>query len=128
MEDSNLLRPEFSRLMQTLSNLDRSNTCSNAERVQIKEALSAALSRLETPWETAVRIAFTQVGLTRAPTKTVLICKLSKSQPALAATLKVCFDISLFQRWVQEYRGGQANGEDLAKLVGVEPSLLRRLH
>ena len=113
--------------MQILSTLDRSNLCSNVERAQIIDALIAALSRLETPWETALRIVFTQVGLAEALTETALIYELGISQPPLAATLNVCFDVSLFQRWVQEYGGGQATGEDLAKLVGVEHSLLGRL-
>ena len=63
MEDSQFLHPETSRLFQELSNLDHSSLSDNAERVQIKEALGAALSRLETPWETVLRIVFTQVGL-----------------------------------------------------------------
>ena len=67
MEDHNSLHLGARRLLQELSNLDQSNVNNNAERIQLKEALAAALSRLETPWETALRIVFTQVGQCRPP-------------------------------------------------------------
>lgn len=63
MEGSQPWKPDAHRLLQELGSLDKSRMSDNAERVQIKEALSAALSRLETPWETALRIVFTQVRL-----------------------------------------------------------------
>ena len=63
MEDSRRPDSEARRLLQQLNSLDQSKTSGDAERVQIKEALGAALSRLETPWETAFRMVFTQVGL-----------------------------------------------------------------
>ena len=49
MEDYNSLHLGARRLLQELSNLDQSNVNNNAERIQLKEALAAALSRLETP-------------------------------------------------------------------------------
>ena len=63
MEDSTSLHPKAKarRLIQELNDLEKSTLSDNAERVQIKDALGAALSRLETPWETALRIVFTQV-------------------------------------------------------------------
>ena len=63
MEDSAHPDLDARRLLQQLNILDQSKTSDDAERVQIKEALGAALLRLETPWETALRIVFTQVGL-----------------------------------------------------------------
>ena len=41
--------------------------------------------------------------------------------------LKLCHDIGLFHKWVQERGGQQATAEDLAKLVGVDPLLLGAL-
>ena len=122
--------PEARRLLQQLNSLDQSKTSDDAERVLIKEALGAALSRLETPWETALRIVFTQVGLLEPSILTPtdgLNTNLCNTQPALAAALKVCFDIGLFQKWVEEYDGRLATGEQLAKLVGVDPLLLGTL-
>ena len=68
MEDSIFLHPEAKarRLIQELNDLEKSNLSDNTERVQIKEALGAALSRLETPWETALRMVFTQVCLLKS--------------------------------------------------------------
>ena len=63
MEDFGQSDSEARRLLQQLNSLDQSKTSDDAERVQIKEALGAALSRLETPWETAFRMVFTQVSL-----------------------------------------------------------------
>lgn len=63
MEDSKLLFLEARRLLEEINSLNQSSCGNNAERVQIKEALGAAVSRLETPWETALRIVFMQVGL-----------------------------------------------------------------
>ena len=69
MEDSTCSHPKAKakakakRLIQELNDLEQSTLSDNAERVQIKEALGAALSRLETPWETALRTVFTQVRL-----------------------------------------------------------------
>ena len=63
MEDPKDVLSKARRLLGEIGSLDQSSCGNNAERVQIKEALGAALSRLETPWETALRIVFTQVGL-----------------------------------------------------------------
>ena len=48
----------------------------------------------------------------------------AKTQPALAAVLKVCHDMGLFHKWVQDHGGRQATAEDLANLLGVDPLLL----
>ena len=131
MEDSTSLHPKVKarRLIQELNDLEKSTLSDDAERVQIKDALAAALSRLETPWETALRIVFTQVCLLRKSFLLIFrertkwqIC--AKTQPALAAVLKVCHDMGLFHKWVQDHGGRQATAEDLAKLLGVDPLLL----
>ena len=49
------------QLLHDLNNLDQQNIANDSEREQIREALNAALSRIETPWETALRLIFTQV-------------------------------------------------------------------
>lgn len=131
MENSNPTRSKTQRLLQELSDLNRSNLGNNAERVQIKEALSAAISQVETPWETAMRISSTQVCYSKPPFRFLnyrLNSTLCKIQPALAAALKVCYDVGLFEKWVQEHGGRHATGEELANLVGVDPLLLGALN
>lgn len=50
-------------LLNQLSSLSGTSFPSESQRVQVKDALTSALARIQTPWETAFSIVFTQVGL-----------------------------------------------------------------
>ncbi|KAI1180228.1 O-methyltransferase-domain-containing protein [Nemania sp. FL0916] len=95
------------RLLLELNALKCGSFASTAQRVQVKDALLAALSRIETPWETALRLVFTE--------------------PAIGAALKICYDVDLFKKWIDDLGAMPADSEALAKLVGVDEVLLSRL-
>lgn len=61
MENLNSSRTTTQQLVQELTHLKQSDLSDDAERLQVKEALSNALARLETPWEASLRIVFTHV-------------------------------------------------------------------
>ena len=49
------------QLFQNFRELEWSSFNNDAERVRIKNELLATVSRIESPWETIVRLVFTQV-------------------------------------------------------------------
>lgn len=51
------------RLAEDLQSIHSESFTSDADRVKVKDAVMAALPHLETPWETAFRLVFLQVGL-----------------------------------------------------------------
>lgn len=96
----------FPKVLQMLEELNPKSFGNDGERIQALLATYALMSRLETPWET--------------------VLKLCMSQPALGAALKVVKDIQLFEKWHD--RGDDAmTGEQLAELVSCDSNLLDRL-
>ncbi|MCJ1386377.1 hypothetical protein MMC17_009503 [Xylographa soralifera] len=76
------------------------------ERIQALMAAYALVTRLETPWETILRLCM--------------------GQPALSAALKVATDLELFKKW-HEHGDGAMTSEELAELVSCDSVLLARL-
>ena len=67
----------------------------------------ALLSRIESPWETASRLAMTI--------------------PTQMAAWKAANDMGLFQKWLQKNNGHKDGTDELSGLVESDPELLRRL-
>ncbi|QKX61746.1 uncharacterized protein TRUGW13939_08902 [Talaromyces rugulosus] len=95
-------------LLQQLNRIDSAILNNEDERVALVHAMRAALSRIETPWESALQIVFTQ--------------------PSVFAALKTCVDAGLFVQWLQQpLHGEPASASTLARLVDVDEMLLSRL-
>ena len=61
MDDTKEPALSFQSILKYLSTLQPETIQSDAERSEVLEALAAAQSRLETPWETARKICLIQV-------------------------------------------------------------------
>ncbi|CAD6589172.1 MAG: hypothetical protein CYPHOPRED_004731, partial [Cyphobasidiales sp. Tagirdzhanova-0007] len=85
--------------------INRDSISSNNDRIRARDAARALLARLEDPLETMWRLIW--------------------AEPALVAGVKILMDLDLFRKWGQA-DGGPKSGSDLAKLVAVDPILLRR--
>ena len=53
-------------LIHSIKAINDISWSSEEERVELRSAISAALARVETPWETALRLVFTEVRSTTA--------------------------------------------------------------
>ena len=79
---------------------------SESDRISIRNAAHAMLSRLETPWDACLRYFWTQ--------------------PAFTAALKAGVDVGLFKKW-KEAGGGVKSSKELADMTGVDAALMSRL-
>ncbi|KAI0379429.1 S-adenosyl-L-methionine-dependent methyltransferase [Hypomontagnella monticulosa] len=99
--------PETTALANSLNDIKPTSFLNEIERIQTLQAAYALISRLETPWETIVRLGM--------------------NQPALVASLKVSKDLALFEKWHGSSNAPMTSAQ-LAAMVGCDDdSLLVRL-
>ena len=89
-----------------VDDLDISADANDLERLEALKALAKIQSRLEQPWETGMRLAWTT--------------------PTLTAALKICIDLALFEKW-KEHGGGMMTVQDLALMTSSDADFLRRI-
>ncbi|KAL0938432.1 o-methyltransferase [Colletotrichum truncatum] len=94
--------------IQNIENVNFDSFNDEGERMQALSATQALLARLESPWDTTVRLNMTQ--------------------PALGAALKTVNDLQLFQKW-HEHGNGSLTSTQAAEIVGgkCDARLLYRL-
>lgn len=91
-------------LIASLEKLDTASFKNEYERTRARDAVYAALMRVQTPWETAMHHVWTE--------------------PATTAALKTCIDVELFKKWAAQGNTAPKTAAELAKLSGVDPVLL----
>jgi len=94
-------------IVSTLRGVNASSFDDMEERRTAISETRALLSRLETPWDTAVRLCH--------------------EMPALLTCLKTAIDLQLLEKWLADNDGAKHTAAELAKLVGCDASLLSRL-
>ncbi|KAK1728335.1 S-adenosyl-L-methionine-dependent methyltransferase [Colletotrichum acutatum] len=106
-EDGSRTKLTAASFLGRIQDVTSSSFGSEDERMQVLLGTYALMTRLESPWETLVRICMTQ--------------------PALGATLKILKDLQLFEKW-QARNGEQMTSCQLAELLGgtCDPALLYR--
>ena len=82
-------------IVASIENVDAQSFANNVERAKAMAAVTKLLARLESPWETCMKLIWIQ--------------------PALNACLKVCVDCNLFEKWVAS-GSGPKSGEELAQM------------
>ncbi|KAF6841062.1 o-methyltransferase [Colletotrichum musicola] len=94
--------------LENVKNIDAASFQNEGERMQALLAAQALLARLESPWDTAVRLNMTQ--------------------PALGAAIKTALDLKLFEAWLAQGNGALTS-EQAAELIGgkCDSALLYRL-
>ncbi|KAF6799563.1 o-methyltransferase [Colletotrichum sojae] len=94
--------------LENVKDINASSFENEGERMQALLAAQALLARIESPWDTAVRLNMTQ--------------------PALGAAIKTALDLKLFEAWLAQGNGALTS-EQAADLVGgrCDPALLYRL-
>ncbi|OLN90335.1 Demethylsterigmatocystin 6-O-methyltransferase 7 [Colletotrichum chlorophyti] len=100
--------PTVGSFLKILRNVGSTSFATERERMQALLATYALMARLESPWETVVRLCMIQ--------------------PALGATLKILKDLQVFEKW-QAVGGGQMTSSQVAEAIGgtCEAALLERL-
>ncbi|KAL2151685.1 hypothetical protein VTH82DRAFT_6783 [Thermothelomyces myriococcoides] len=98
----------FNKVLATLVDAaaDPNSFANDGDRIQALMAAYTLISRLETPWETVLRLVM--------------------GQPPLGATLKVIKDLQLLEKW-RDHGNEASTPERLAELVSCDPALLNRL-
>ncbi|EAT86515.1 hypothetical protein SNOG_06684 [Parastagonospora nodorum SN15] len=96
---------EHTSIVNVLNEISLSSLKDESQRSKALLAAYALVARLETPWETTARLCM--------------------GQPALGATLKVCMDLQLFERW-HDVGDKSMSSTELAELVQCEAALLER--
>lgn len=99
-----MVSSKTAELVAQLDNIDQSTIGSDeADRVTIKDALFAALRRVQSPFDTAFDLCW--------------------NNPAVDAATRTLIEVGLFEKWVA--KGGQpSSGHDLASMTGVDPELM----
>lgn len=99
-------RSNLEKILELSAGVTQESFANDGERAQALQSLWGLVARLETPWETIVRLCM--------------------GQPALGAALKVFKDLSLFEKW--HARGNvEMTAIELAELVNADAALLSRL-
>ncbi|KAI1645978.1 S-adenosyl-L-methionine-dependent methyltransferase [Daldinia loculata] len=98
--------PTTATLARSLNAIKLTEFSNEIERIQALQAAYALIGRLETPWETIVRLGM--------------------NQPALSASLKVSKDLELFEKWHGRDDVPMTSSQ-VAAMVGADDALLVRL-
>ncbi|KAK5997733.1 O-methyltransferase af390-400 [Cladobotryum mycophilum] len=93
-------------LINSLENISATSFSDEAERIRARDALFAALRRVQSPWEIAWDQNWTH-GATNAAVKTFI-------------------DAGVFKKWIAG-GGGAKRSAELADMTGMEEQLIRRL-
>ncbi|KAI8241487.1 hypothetical protein K4K55_012325 [Colletotrichum sp. SAR 10_96] len=94
--------------VSSIEHVNSSSFSNEGDRMKALLAAQALLVRLESPWDTAVRLNMTQ--------------------PALGAAIRTVKDLELFERWNEHGNGPLTSGQ-AAEIIGgkCDPALLYRL-
>ncbi|KAH0424693.1 hypothetical protein CcaCcLH18_11415 [Colletotrichum camelliae] len=94
--------------VRSIENVNSSSFSNESDRMKALLAAQALLARLESPWDTVVRLNMTQ--------------------PALGAAIRTVKDLELFERW-NEHGNGPLTSAQAAEIIGnkCDPALLYRL-
>ncbi|PYH43080.1 S-adenosyl-L-methionine-dependent methyltransferase [Aspergillus saccharolyticus JOP 1030-1] len=98
---------DVEEFVRSIRGIDRSSFAYDGDRVKALKEAYALISRLETSWDTVVRLCMTE--------------------PALNAALTVSQDLNLFQKWLEVGEDAEQSAEQLAELTGSDPALLARI-
>ncbi|KAL5001374.1 S-adenosyl-L-methionine-dependent methyltransferase [Aspergillus recurvatus] len=93
-------------VIASLNTINPEDFANDGDRHKALLATYALASRLETPWETIVR--------------------LTMNEPSLGASLKIVKDLKLLEKW-HERGDGEEDAKTLADMVGCEAELLVRI-
>lgn len=97
----------MNRVTDTLNGINADSFKSPEERKEAVYAAHAMLARIETPWDTAYRLALTI--------------------PPQIAAIKTAYDMGLFQKWLEKNDGKNSSFAELSGLVESDSELLKRL-
>ncbi|KAL3465496.1 S-adenosyl-L-methionine-dependent methyltransferase [Aspergillus heterothallicus] len=96
----------ISTVLTTLNGIKSEAFNNDGDRIKALSAAYALVSRLETPWDTTIRLCM--------------------NEPALVASIKVARDLQLFEKWHE--RGDSVQDSDsLARMVQCQPELFARV-
>lgn len=94
------------KLIQDLQGVDANAFATQAERVRARDALFAALRRVQSPWD--------------------IVWDQNWVNPATNASVKTLIDAGIFSKWF-EVGGTPKTSAELAQLVGADVLLIRRM-
>ncbi|KAF9767930.1 hypothetical protein IL306_014839 [Fusarium sp. DS 682] len=94
------------KVIKALQGLDLNSFANEAERVCVLDALTLAVSKIQTPWDTVWQHCWVN--------------------PATTACVKTLIDAGVFTKWI-EAGGGDKTCDELAELTKTDPVLIRRL-
>ncbi|KAI9709680.1 MAG: hypothetical protein M1828_002379 [Chrysothrix sp. TS-e1954] len=93
-------------IIAALRHIESNSFKNEHKRLRARDAVHAALARIQSPWETALQHVW--------------------GEPATSACLKVCIDLEVFKKWVQQSPSPKTAAQ-LAQMVNADEVLITRL-
>ena len=96
------------KTLDSLNSISTDNFVSDAERIQVKQAATNLVARLEKPWET--------------------ITNITMFTPVVLNVWRVASDLAMFHKWYQDSAESKKSTSELAKMTGCDEALMSRQH